>query len=311
MPRVVRGIAFVLVLGVFAVVAHSVRRDGLAALDAWRSAHIRWDWFVGAIAAGFLGHALYIVGWRRLLRDSGIAATFWPLARIFLVSNLGRYLPGGKVWQMGIVGVMAAEVGMPGAIVAGSSLLQGIIGVGVGVIVLFVTGGATIGLPMPWLALPVAGVVALLLAPALLRAMPSVREVAAKRVHGIETLTAATMWTLLWTSAASWVLWGVALYALACSVLPQPVASVSAYVAAWCASFLAGIVAIVSPAGLGAREGAMQGVLQNAGMQAGQALVVVVVARVWITLLDVVPAVMVLAWRQWGKGGATKVADVA
>ncbi len=311
MQRVIRGVAFILMLGVFAVVAHSVRRDGPAALDAWRSAHIRWDWFVGAIATGFLGHFLYLVGWRRLLRDSGIDVTFWPLARMFLVSALGRYLPGGKVWQMGIVGVMAAEDGMPGAIVAGSSLLQGIIGVGVGVIVLFVTGGATIGLPMPWLALPVAGVVALLLAPAMLRALPRVREIAAQRVHGIDTLTATTMWTLVWTSAATWVLWGVALYALAYSVLPNPVASVDAYVAAWCASFLAGIVAIVSPAGLGAREGAMQGVLQNAGMQAGQALVVVVVARVWITLLDVVPAILVLAWRQWGRKGATKVADVA
>jgi hypothetical protein len=35
-------------------------------------------------------------GWRRLLSDAGVRVGLWPLARIFLVSNLGRYLPGGR-----------------------------------------------------------------------------------------------------------------------------------------------------------------------------------------------------------------------
>ena len=46
----------------------------------------------------------------------------------------------------------------------------------------------------------------------------------------------------------------------------------------------------------------MQAVLEKAGMIAGDALVLVLVSRVWATLLDVVPAVLVLAIRKRQKG---------
>jgi uncharacterized membrane protein YbhN (UPF0104 family) len=294
----VRVAAVALGVVVIVVLGQSLRRDGPAALEAWKAAHVRWNWVAVSVMCGFMGHAVYLVGWRRLMKDSGIPASLWQLARIFLVSNLGRYLPGGKAWQMGIVGVMAAEYGLPGAAVAASSLLQGIVGVGVGAIVLFAAGGAAIRLPTAWLALPVAGVAGLLVLPALVRSLPRLRAGIAARLVGLDSVTAATMGTLIWTSAASWILWGVALYALARGLLAEAGAPLSSYIAAWCASFLAGLIAIVSPAGLGAREGAMQAVLETSGMTPSAVLIVVVVARVWITILDVVPAVAVLALRR-------------
>jgi uncharacterized membrane protein YbhN (UPF0104 family) len=117
-------------------------------------------------------------------------------------------------------------------------------------------------------------------------------------VPGIDAVTASTMWALVWTSAATWVLWGIALYGLASALLPTPVASMTAYVAAWAGSFLAGLIAVVSPAGLGAREGVMQVVLSRAGMRAGDVLVLVIVTRAWVTILDVVPAGLVLLSRR-------------
>ena len=78
----------------------------------------------------------------------------------------------------------------------------------------------------------------------------------------------------------------------------SPGAPLVSYIAAWPGSFLAGIIAIVSPAGLGAREGAMQFVLQQAGMKVSDVLLVVIVARMWITLMDVVPALLVLTFRR-------------
>ena len=75
----------------------------------------------------------------------------------------------------------------------------------------------------------------------------------------------------------------------------------TACAAAWAGSFLAGLIAVVSPAGLGAREGVMQAVLVRAGMRSGDVLVLVIVARAWVTLLDVVPAGLVLMFRQFGE----------
>ena len=280
------------------VVAQSLRRDGPAALEAWRAARVRWSWVWISVVWAMSAHVVYILGWRRLLHDSGIPVRFWDLVRMFLVSNLGRYLPAGKAWQMGIIAMMSSERDLPPAMIAGSSLLQGTIGVAVGAIVLFAAGGTAIGLPGYFLVLPVLGVLGMLLAPRLLRAMPKLHALLAKKVHGVETITAATMWTLIWTSAAAWVLWGVALHALATALLPSAGASVIAYVAAWTGSFLAGLIAIFSPAGLGAREGVMQAVLEQAGMAAADVLVIALVARAWVTVLDVVPAVVVFAVRQ-------------
>jgi uncharacterized membrane protein YbhN (UPF0104 family) len=295
---VLRFAAAALSVVMIVVLGRVLWRDGPAALDAWRNAHVRWRWVAFSVVAALAGHAIYIVGWRRLLADLGIRAPFWTLARPFLVSNLGRYLPAGKAWQMAIVALMATEQQLPSAILAGTSLLQGIVGVGIGAVVFFAAGSTTIGLPTMWLVLPAAGLTGLLLIPAIIRSFPRLQVTAKRVVPGVDAVTAATMWALVWTSATSWVLWGIALYGLASALLTTPVASVAAYVAAWAGSFLAGLMAVVAPAGLGAREGVMQAVLSRASMSPGDVLVLVIVARVWVTLLDVVPAGLVLVFRR-------------
>jgi uncharacterized membrane protein YbhN (UPF0104 family) len=290
-----------------------LRRDGPAALEAWRAADVQWAWVTVATVCALAGHAVYVVGWRRLLHDLEIPITFWQAARYFLVSNLGRYLPGGKAWQMGIVGVMAAENRQPAGVVAATSLLQGIVGVAVGAIMLFATGGAALGVAPVWFALPVAGVVGLIAAPALLRAMPRVRDVVVRRLPSIASVTTWTMWALVWTSVASWIGWGVALYALAIALLGEPGAPLVTYISAWIGPFLAGLIAIVTPAGLGVRDGAMQGMLGAAGVPASAALVLVVVTRVWVTLVEVLPAIAVLALRRRRShvGGEARGREVA
>ena len=290
--------AAALTIVMIAVLAHALRRDGPAALNAWRAADIQWPWVTFSVTCALTGHAVYVAGWRRLLGDSGVRASYWTLARLFLVSNLGRYLPAGKAWQMAIVAMMAAERRLPSAMLAGSSLFQGAVGLCVGAIVVFAAGSTTIGLPPAWLVLPVAAIVGLLVAPRVLRSITRLHAAIKRHVPGIESVSAATMWTLIWTSAASWILWGIALLGLAHALVPTLESSITAYIAAWTGSFLAGLIALVSPAGLGARETVMQAVLVRMGMRPADVLVLVVVARVWVTVLDVIPAAIILLSRR-------------
>lgn len=288
------------VLGIVVIlaVAQTLKRDGPDALEAWRKAHIQWPWILLASGTGLAGHVVYVAGWRRLLRDLGTNAPLWQLLRFLLVSNLGRYLPGGKAWQMGIVGVMAAENNLPAALLAATSLFQGAAGVAIGAALLIALGGAELGLSTVWVVIPLLGIVAMLALPMLLQAWPRARELVVRRLPGADTLTAGTMWAVIWTATVSWFAWGLALYCLARGLLPDPVASVISYTAAWIGPFLAGIVFIFVPAGIGVREKTMQTMLTASGLVASEALIVVFVARVWDTVLTVVPALLVLAIRK-------------
>ena len=295
---VLRLLAVVLSLLVIAGLVRALRRDGPAALAAWRAADVKWGWITLAFAWGLVGHAIYAVGWRRLLTDCGVVVTFWQTARFYLVSNLGRYLPAAKAWQMSIVAVMAAEHHLPAAAVAATSLFQGMIGVGVGALLLLATGNAVLGVAPIWFVLPVGGIAALLAVPHVIKSLPRMRAVIIKRMPGIDSVSVGTMWALVWTATASWIAWGSALYSLAVGLLPRAEASLIAYIAAWIGPFLAGLIAIVAPAGLGVRDEMMRTMLTAAGLNSGGAIIVVVVARVWTTILDVVPAFFVLALRR-------------
>ena len=275
-------------------VVGALRRDGPAALEAWRTARVRWSWVGIATVLAFVGPVVSALGWQRLLIDLGVPVRFGWVLRLFLVSNLGRYLPGGKAWQLGIVAMMSTERGLPAALVTGSSFLLGIVGMGVGAILLLPLSGAMIGGAAPLFALGVAGLEALLALPAILRRTPRLRAQLARRVPGIDTVTSATMWAVTWTAAVAWCAWGVALYALAWALLPSPGAPLALYVAAWIGSFLAGLLAVFSPGGLGVREGAMQTALVAAGVTTSSALLVVIVVRVFQTVLEIVPALILL-----------------
>ena len=228
--------AVLLSLIVIGALVRAFKRDGPAALEVLRTANVSAAWIAIATAAGLAAHAVFIFGWKRFLIDCGVTISFWQAARLFLASNLGRYLPAGKAWQMSIVAVMAAEQRLPAAVES--------------------------------------------------------------RMPSADSISLGTMWTLIWTAGASWIAWGCALFALARGLLPDSEIALLSSIAAWIAPFLAGLIAIVAPAGLGVRDEVMRTLLTAAGLSAGSAIVLVVVARVGSTLLDVVPALIVLAIRK-------------
>lgn len=292
--RLFRVLAAVFTIVVIVSLARTFRAEGPAAWEAWQKSTIDWKWFALACVIGFTGHSVSILGWRKVLFDMGIRLSLRENIRMFFVGNLGRYLPGGKVWQMGIVSSMAAERGFPPAQLAASSLLQGIVGVVMGLLLLFLLGGTLLRRSPWWFVLPALGVSALLALPAMIRRSPRLQSLLEDKLEGMERTTVLSMATLVLAATMQWCLWGVALFALAHSIIGDQAESVVTYIVAWIGSLLAGLLAVVTPAGLGVRDAAMQVILSRAGLGIGSALVVVVIARVWSTLMEVVPALLML-----------------
>ena len=52
---------------VVAALISALRRDGPAALQAWRTARVGWAWVTLGTACGLVGQAFVVLGWRRLL----------------------------------------------------------------------------------------------------------------------------------------------------------------------------------------------------------------------------------------------------
>src|SRR5690606_3072472 len=92
-------------------------------------------------------YAVLIEAWRRMVGGWGAPLGYRHAARIWFVSNLGRYVPG-KVWQITAMAVMAERAGVSRYAAAGSALLVNLANVVAGVGVVAVTAAGLLGNPM-------------------------------------------------------------------------------------------------------------------------------------------------------------------
>ncbi|MFN2564854.1 MAG: hypothetical protein ABR499_07585, partial [Gemmatimonadaceae bacterium] len=81
-----------------------------------------WWWIVASCAPVLAGYAILIEVWRQLLAAWGTRLPPVEAARIWTVSNLGKYVPG-KVWTIGAMAVMARQSGASSISAMGAALL--------------------------------------------------------------------------------------------------------------------------------------------------------------------------------------------
>jgi hypothetical protein len=237
------------------------------------------------LAAYFASAAI----WGRIVRElGGPTLSTADSVRIFMIANLGRYLPG-KVWQIAGLAALAKGSGVPAATAAGAA----VIGQGIAVVAAAAIGlGALLTAPDPYPRWGLIGAVVVLAGAALLSVPTFFRRVvgvwfrltrseARPDVGGVHALR----WLALYT--ANW-----ALYALSFLVLARslglggdaiPIAS------AFAAAYLLGYAMVFAPAGLGPREGFLI-IFLTPHLGAAPSGVLAIVARVWTTLVEVVPA---------------------
>lgn len=259
------------------------------------------DWSGIALASllVLVSYAVLIATWRATVQAWGERIAIGPAARIWFVSNLGRYVPG-KVWQIGAMGLMAQRAGVAPEAAVGSALVVSLVHLLVGFGVVAATGGHLLrayippGSPLPW----VLGLLSLgvLTTPWLLPFLAR----AASRVTGRAIQTPSLPVRAIWIAAAgstvAWLLFGLAFRLLAVSVLGRVTGDAATHIAVFTLSYQLGFVFLFAPGGIGVREGAMHLLLVSAGLNtAPEATLLVVASRLWLTVLEILPGLLLLS----------------
>jgi hypothetical protein len=91
-------------------------------------------------------------------------------------------------------------------------------------------------------------------------------------------------------------MYGVAFRLLTLGVLGSAPGATSLYVAVFTGSYVLGFIVLIAPAGVGVREVSMGAALANAGFALSSATVLVIVSRLWLTVLEIIPALAFLAY---------------
>jgi glycosyltransferase 2 family protein len=257
-----------------------------------------WPWIFAATAIVLLTYLLLIETWRRIITGSGQGLTFANAARIWFVSNLGKYVPG-KIWSIAAMTVMARDRDVSAGVAAGSSVLIQLVTIAAGIAVVLVTGAEAVDHPSIALIAAAAILVALAFAPRFLPAMGRVaasltgREISLPRIH------APLLWMTVASSVISWIAYGVAFQLFVRGIVGSSAGATTSYIAVYAASYIIGFLALFAPGGAVVRESAIvTGMVRLALSGQADALAIAVTSRLWLTVTELVPG---LAYMITGK----------
>lgn len=267
--------------------------------DAAQAAPVDWEinvWLIGAsVALTWAVYALLIYSWRNLVAAWDRRLLLREAARIWTVSNLGRYVPG-KVWTIAGMALLAKRAGVaPWAATAGAVLNQ-VLAVGAGAAIISLTGASLLKRVWPraelslWILLGVSLVVLLL------AAVPSVQGRLFRLARlGTQPAPVAHRALLVATLAnlVAWCGYGVAFWLLARGTMDGGPDLVMA-VATFATSSLAGLLALFAPAGIGVRESVIFLLLEGS-LGAPQAAALAIASRILLTFTEVGAALPFLA----------------
>jgi len=220
-----------------------------------------------------------------------------------MVANLGRYVPG-KVWQIAGLAYLAKREGVQASVATGAAVLgQGIGLLGAALVGLGVFFGANeFWRDIGWMGrVAVVGTASAIIA---IVVIPSIfRRIVAFWFRltrtdppgdGLGSGNAGLRWLTLYV-----VNWGI--YATAFWLLYLSFGEWRTFLQvgpAFAAAYVAGYIAVFAPAGAGIREGVLVVLLQPI-MAREAAVVLAVIARLWTTAVELVPAALLASgWRR-------------
>ena len=275
---------------VVAVAAYAVYRNWHALVRGFEELPL-WVLAV-AFALTVLGQGLALQMWRVVLADLGSPLPLVPAARIFYVSQLGKYLPG-SVWT--IVGQM--ELARIERVPRRTSLTQGVlvmaiaIGAGVMVSVLLMPFLGRETFARYWWAVLLLPLILLALHPPVFGRVVNT----CLRLVRRDPLEVLPTWRgigkALVLQGLVWLVLGVQIWVVVVGLGGDPLPSLLASVGGYALGFSLGMAAIGLPAGAGLREAVLVVSLSGV-LSPGLALLVALLARGIAVLADVVVALV-------------------
>lgn len=249
--------------------------------------HLRTGPLLLAAIAALGTYLVLIDSWRRVLGGYDHRLPFPVAARIWILSNFGKYLPG-KFWIIAGMAVMAKEEGVrPAAAVTSAVILQA----------LALASGAAVGAFAPgaldalgpwggWGAAGVAvasiGGLAFLVSP---RAMGLLHSILPAGAPQLEPVRGSAVLIGLLGNVLAWIGYGLATRWLAAGLFDAPALPLLAAAGAFAVSYLAGLLALVVPGGIGVRE-AIFVVLLRPFIGLPSAVALAIASRILMTLIE-------------------------
>jgi len=254
-----------------------------------------WEWIAAGTVMVLITYALLIEGWRRILEAWDSRLPFIDAARVWFLSNLGKYVPG-NVWSLTAMGVMARKRGLSAIAAAGSSVIMQVVSLMTGTAIVMVTVAKLLGQPLLIGAALILLAVLLFSAP---RFLPPLtvwignligREIAPPAVP------ARSIWTAAVASSLSWLFYGIAFQFFVHGLLGSASGELSSYIAVYTAAYILGFISPIAPAGLGVREFTLAAFMVQLGLaNEADAALVAIAARLWLTIVELVPSGLYVA----------------
>ncbi len=241
---------------------------------------------------------VYLAGlWALMVRRlGGPRLSLHESMKIFFIANLGRYVPG-KVWQLAGLTYLAGKSGVSLPVASSAAVLGQIFALAAAAVLggIALAAGATTGFPaelVPWALVVAVGIVAVVTVPPVLRTILRLAFKLGRRQE--ETPRLDSLFGARWLGLylVAWLGYGIAFGLLWGSFPPLPAVSWPAAVGGFGGAYFLGYAAIFAPAGIGVREGAMA-VLLSPWISAADATVLAVLARLWMTVAELVPVALV------------------
>ncbi len=253
-------------------------------------------WLLLSVLLLLTGFAFTATLWGRLVGELGSRNPgAWSSVRIVLAANLGRYLPG-KLWQMAGLALLSRRAGVSATVGATAGVLGqtfALAAAAVLAIPVLLGPGLPAGRPGLWVIAALALCIAGASVPPLFRGGLRVIFRLARRSDADLPRT-GPLFGPRWLGwhALSWVLYGAAFVVFVRGLgLPGNGLELAA---AFAAAYLLGYIAFFAPAGIGVREGFLIAFLRP---ELGSAAVgVAVLTRIWMTVVELVPAGGLALW---------------
>lgn len=252
-------------------------------------------WLLAGLALA-TGNLFLMAGvWVRLFRSLGGTIPLRDGIRVWVVTNLGRYIPG-KVWQLtGLAAYMREREGK-GAVALSSAVVFQVVTIGTGSVVgAALLGGQLAGTEL--VSVPTIVSLVLLLALAM---NPTIVHAATSRIAGwmgegveVGRLRGVDLAHAGIGMVCAWIVYGLGFWCVARGLGVTTIGPALA-TGGFAASYVIGYLALIAPGGLVVREGALTVLLAGVGaVPAAGAAILAIVARVWTTASELLALLVV------------------